>query len=118
MPARDLRTDRDLPVTLSRAGWPPAPARTKGSQAKAKTRSGPRKYGVVCQLAVEKRTRLRSMPPPAAARVNSPAVTRRPIVISTIATPIPASSGCGSAKVRSRKPPGVPAAKSVSWVPM
>ena len=39
-------------------------------------------------------------------------------MISVIATPIPASSGCGRANVRSRKPPGVPAAKPWSWVPI
>ena len=58
------------------------------------------------------------MPPSAAIRVNSPAVASRPIRISVIATPTPANSGCGMAKVRRRKPPGVPVAKPCSWVPM
>ncbi len=58
------------------------------------------------------------MPPAAATRVNSPVAARRPIRISVIATPIPAISGCGRANVRRTKPPGVPAAKPCSCVPM
>jgi len=103
---------------VSTAGWSAAPTRTNGSHAKQKTMSEPRKYGVVCQLAVRKRTRFRARPAAAAGRVRNPAVVRSPIAISASATPMPAARGNGSANQRSRKPPGVPEAKPCSWVPM
>ena len=89
-----------------------------GSQAKANTRSGPRKYGRVFQLAVRKSTRLSPRPAAAEARVRSPNRASSPTTISKSATPTPATSGIGSANVLRRKPPGVPSAKASSCEPM
>ena len=69
--AGQLRRTVAATVVL-RAGWSAAPASTNGSQAKTKTMSGPREEGVVCQLAVRNRSRLRTNPAAAARRVSSP----------------------------------------------
>jgi len=80
--------------------------------------SDPRKYGLVCQLAVRNSRKFSARPAAAAQRVASPSSTSSPMAISTKATVTPANAGWWSGKARSRNPPGVWLANPCSWSPM